>query len=100
MRSILVVCGGDSNSHRVFFHKNPIEIPTKVESVVVYPRGAQIERKASKSISIGRQMLSFTGLSSELDEATINVSANGGITVLSVTKRVSPLRQSSKNLRS
>lgn len=86
----IVLVGGAS------FAQNPVEIGSTVESVTVYPRGAQIERKASRTLSSGRQMIVFTGLACELDPATINVSANGGITVLSVTNRVTPLKQSSK----
>jgi uncharacterized protein (TIGR02231 family) len=80
----------------VAFTQNPVEIASTVQAVSVYPRGAQIERTASKSLTSGRQMIVFPGLASELDAATINVSANGGITVLSVTNRVSQLKQSAK----
>ncbi len=73
-----------------------VEISSNVTSVTVYPRGAQIERTASKFLSTGRQMLTFTGLASELDPASIGVSAGGSISVLSVSSGVNHLKQSDK----
>ncbi|MEQ9187947.1 MAG: DUF4139 domain-containing protein [Cryomorphaceae bacterium] len=73
-----------------------IAISSVVESVTVYPRGAQIERSAAKFLSAGRQLLTFTGLASELDPASIGVSASGSISVLSVSSRVNHLKQSDK----
>ena len=87
--SFLIFCGSA-------IAQKPVEISSNIESVAVYPRGAQIDRQAVKTVTPGRQMIVFTGLASELDPATINVSANSGITVLSVTSRVTPLKQSSK----
>ncbi len=76
--------------------QTPLEVSSKIDAITVYPRGAQVERSATKSVTSGRQMFVFTGLASEMDAATINVSANSGITVLSVSNQVGKLKQSAK----
>ncbi len=78
------------------FAQDAVEVTSKVQSVTVYPRGAQVERTGSKFLSAGRQMLVFSGLASELDPASINVSAEGSISVLSVSSQINHLKQSDK----
>ena len=72
--------------------EDPIEVNSTVESVTVYPRGAQIERHASKSLTAGRQFLVFPGLASELDASSISVSTNDGVSVMSVASQVNYLK--------
>lgn len=72
--------------------QDPIEVSSTVKSVTVYPRGAQIERFSSKSLSTGRQFLVFPGLASELDASSISVSASDGISVMSVASQVNYLK--------
>jgi uncharacterized protein (TIGR02231 family) len=76
--------------------QDPIEVPSKVQAVTVYPRGAQVERFGSKFLSAGRHVLSFPGLPSELDPSTISVSADGAISVLSVSSFINHLKNSDK----
>ncbi|MEZ4722886.1 MAG: DUF4139 domain-containing protein [Flavobacteriales bacterium] len=79
-----------------FSQDDPIKINSEVKSVTVYPRGAQIERSATKFLSSGRQFVVFTGLASELEASTVSVSADGGINVLSVSSQVNYLKETAK----
>jgi uncharacterized protein (TIGR02231 family) len=69
------------------------DIISSVSKVTVYPRGAQVEHQAEQFLSSGRQILKFVGLPSELDPASIGVSATNGINVLSVSAEVNPLQK-------
>lgn len=76
--------------------QEPIVIPSKIDGITVYPRGAQVERIASKSLSVGRQFVTFNGLASELDPSSISVSAANGINILSVSNAINFLSQAPK----
>lgn len=75
------------------FGQKSTEIISSVTKVIVYPRGAQVGHQAEQFLSSGRQLLRFVGLPSELDPASIGVSATNGINVLSVSAEVNPLRK-------
>jgi uncharacterized protein (TIGR02231 family) len=80
----------------VLFAQAPTDIKSKINNVTVFPRGAQVERTASKFISAGRQTLTFSGLASELDPSSISVSASNGVNVLGVTTQTNFLKESDK----
>lgn len=80
----------------VLFAQTPTDVKSKINNVTVFPRGAQVERTASKFISAGRQTLTFSGLASELDPSSISVSASNGVNVLGVTTQTNFLNESDK----
>ncbi len=60
------------------------EIKTEVNDVTVFIEGAQITRKKTIEIPQGVSVLKFVGLSPFIDAKSIQVKANGNVTVLSV----------------
>lgn len=60
------------------------EIKTDVNEVTVFIEGAQITRKKIIDLTQGVSILKFTGLSPFIDAKSIQVKANGNVTVLSV----------------
>ena len=60
------------------------EIKTKVSEVTVFIENAQVTRKIAQSIVKGKSDLKFINLSPFIDAKSIQVKANGAITVLSV----------------
>jgi len=81
----LVLWAGDGQS-----------VQSKINSVTVYPSGAQVHRSASKFLSNGRQTVSFTGLETELNANSIGVSVSGGAKVLSVSSQINHLKPGAK----
>jgi uncharacterized protein (TIGR02231 family) len=92
MNKVIIGLGLLLCSNLTIGQEDPIEVNSTVESVTVYPRGAQIERRASKSLTAGRQFLVFPGLASELDASSISVSTNDGVSVMSVASQVNYLK--------
>jgi hypothetical protein len=56
----------------------------KISSVVVFMDGAQIIHEAKINLAAGKTLLTFTGLSSNIDKNSIQVSGQGSFTILSV----------------
>ncbi|NCG30400.1 MAG: mucoidy inhibitor MuiA family protein [Bacteroidetes bacterium] len=73
-----------------------LEVTSSVNRVAVFPRGAQVERLASKFLSVGSQQVSFTNLSSQLVPSSISVSAGESVNVLSVTTQNNYLKPGEK----
>jgi uncharacterized protein (TIGR02231 family) len=55
-----------------------------VHSVTIFSSGAQVVRNASVSILPGRTEVSFSGLSNQLEQQSVQLKANANITLLSV----------------
>ncbi len=80
----------------LFFHflpaqDAPAEVPVKstIKSATVYLEGAQVNRAATTAIPAGRRTLVFTGLTTDLDPASIQLSSSAAdLLVLSVTHRL------------
>ena len=60
------------------------KIKTEVSEVTVFLEGAQITRKKTVELKQGKTILKFTDLSPFIDAKSVQVKANGNITVLSV----------------
>lgn len=69
------------------FANNEIKVDSKIEGVTVFLSGAQISRTAKISIKAGTHDLVFTGLSRHVNPQSIQVAAQGKLTVLSVMHR-------------
>ena len=61
------------------------QVETKIKDVTVYKQGAQVTRQSELKLKKGDNEFSMTGLSSELDPATIQVKDMGSCTILSVS---------------
>ncbi len=61
-----------------------LDVETTIQNVTVFSSGARVERTASVNIPAGRAAISFAGLSNQLDQQTVQLMADAGITLLSV----------------
>lgn len=77
--------------------KNTISIPSRINKVTVFQKGAQVERLASQPLQPGKYTLVFNGLSSQLEDQSIQLKAEGKITVLSVTRQQNFIKQQQVN---
>ncbi|MGV3508111.1 MAG: mucoidy inhibitor MuiA family protein [Sphingobacteriaceae bacterium] len=64
-----------------------ITADTKIQRVIVFLNGAQVERSGQASIPSGTSTLLFKGLSPEMDEQSIQVKGIGNFTILSVNRQ-------------
>jgi hypothetical protein len=55
-----------------------------IQRVTIFSSGARVERTAAVNIQPGRTEISFPGLSNQLDQQTVQLSADATITLLSV----------------
>ena len=60
------------------------EVKTEVNEVTVFLEGAQIVRKKSVELTKGQTIIKFVGLSPFIDAKSVQVKAEGALTVLSV----------------
>jgi hypothetical protein len=61
-----------------------VPVETKMEQVTVFMKGAQIKRTVKQSITPGKQELVFTGISTDIEKQSVQVKADGKLTILSV----------------
>jgi hypothetical protein len=61
-----------------------VPVETKMEQVTVFMKGAQIKRTVKQSISAGKQEIVFTGISTDIEKQSVQVKADGKLTILSV----------------
>ncbi len=66
---------------------NAQKLTARIDRVTVYTRGAEVERSQSVQLTSGEQTITFTGMSPHLDRRSMQVRANGRLTVLGVTHR-------------
>ncbi|MCB0631696.1 MAG: mucoidy inhibitor MuiA family protein [Lewinella sp.] len=72
-------------------------IPTEVRSVTVYRSGAQVYRSGSGQVPAGQSIIKFTDLSPAVTPSSIQFSATGDFTILSVNFQrnyINPLENS------
>jgi hypothetical protein len=61
-----------------------VPVETKMEQVTVFVKGAQVKRTVKQSISAGKQEIVFTGISTDIEKQSVQVKADGKLTILSV----------------
>lgn len=61
-----------------------VPVETKMEQVTVFMKGAQVKRTVKQSISAGKQEIVFTGISTDIEKQSVQVKADGRLTILSV----------------
>ncbi|MBL7757524.1 MAG: mucoidy inhibitor MuiA family protein, partial [Chitinophagaceae bacterium] len=77
--------------------KNTVNITSRINKVTVFQKGAQVERLASQTLQPGKYTLVFNGLSPQLEDHSIQLKAEGRITVLSVTRQKNFIKQQQVN---
>lgn len=68
-------------------------IQSKIEKVTVFLQGAQVERAAKQSLSPGKYNIVFGDISSKIDKQSLQLKAEGKLTVLSVNYQVNFLKE-------
>ena len=61
-----------------------IAAETSIQNVTIFSSGARVERLSSVAIPAGRSEISFSGLSNQLDQQSVQLKADADITLLSV----------------
>lgn len=61
-----------------------VPVETKMEQVTVFMKGAQVKRTARQTITTGKQEIVFTGISTDIEKQSVQVKADGKLTILSV----------------
>ena len=61
-----------------------IAAETSIQNVTIFSSGARVERLSSVVIPSGRSEISFSGLSNQLDQQSVQLKADADITLLSV----------------
>ena len=79
----------------LFFHANSQKetIQSKIEKITVFMKGAQVERSARQNLTAGKYNIVFDGISPKIDKQSIQLKAEGKLTILSVTHQVNFLKE-------
>jgi len=70
-----------------YAQERSVSSDSKIEKVIVFLKGAQIERSASVSVPGGTSSIVFHDLSPEIEEQSIQVKGLGNFTILSVSRQ-------------
>ena len=76
---------------------NDNDVPSKIKDVTVYLSGAQIYRKAQCQLKEGKNELTFTGLSSKIEESSIQISGLQSVSILSMSYDLNYLEKTQNN---
>jgi uncharacterized protein (TIGR02231 family) len=66
---------------------------SKIEKVTVFLQGAQVERTSQQSLKAGKYNIVFGDISPKVDKQSIQLKAEGKLTILSVTHQVNFLKE-------
>ncbi len=67
-----------------FSQVKTLNAETTIQNVTIFSSGARVERSATVNLQSGRSEISFSGLSNQLDQQTVQLKADANITLLSV----------------
>ena len=68
-------------------------VASKIEKVTVFLEGTQVERSAKQNLSPGKYNIVFGSISPKIDKQSIQLKAEGKLTVLSVTHQINFLKE-------
>ncbi|MFL5764507.1 MAG: DUF4139 domain-containing protein [Bacteroidia bacterium] len=75
------------------------EFSTPVQSVIVYLDGAEVNHSKSVKLNPGRNKLVFTGLTPKLDPKSIQVTASGDASILSISNEINYMANQKESAR-
>jgi hypothetical protein len=93
MRKLLIGLFITILSTGVKAQKEPVPIQSKIEKVTVFIQGAQVERVAKQNLVAGKYNVVFAGISPKIDKQSIQLKADGKLTVLSVVHQMNFLNE-------
>lgn len=73
------------------------KIPSNIQAVTVFQRGAQVTRTGQTTISKGQSTLIFTGISPQIDPNSLQFSSVGDFTILSINHKLDYLTPPAKD---
>ena len=76
-----------------FSQKENKLISSRIEKVTVFLQGAQVERTAKQALPAGKYNILFSEISPRIDKQSIQLKAEGKLTVLSVTHQLNHLKE-------
>jgi hypothetical protein len=76
-----------------FSQKDNLSVTSKIEKVTVFLQGAQVERTTQQSLKTGKYNIVFGDISPKVDKQSIQLKAEGKLTILSVTHQVNYLKE-------
>jgi len=79
------------------FAKEGKKTPSKIESVTVYLKGANVKRTATAKLTKGENKIILSGLSDRIDENSILAKVKGNAALLSVGYQLSYLEMENRN---
>ncbi len=97
MKKLLTIITCFCFSMNVIAQTLPQKITSKIERVTVFTQGAQVFRTANVSLQRGKRTLIFEGISPNIDKQSIQVKAEGKLTILSVTSQLNFFNQQKKS---
>ncbi|PUZ29521.1 hypothetical protein DCC81_08745 [Chitinophaga parva] len=68
-------------------------VPTTVQQVTVFIKGAQVTRNATVALTPGTTTLAFNGLAADIEEKSIQVQGDGAFSILSVSRQKNYLHE-------
>ena len=71
-------------------------VPSNIQKVTTYVKGAQITRTATTNLAAGKTELVFKDISPNLDKQSIQVKGDGAFTILSVIHQLNFLQEQAK----
>ena len=74
-------------------HANDHKVPSTIKGVTIYLSGAQITRTASCQLQEGTNEIVFTGLSTKIDESSIQVSGLTSVSIHSISFDINFLKK-------
>ena len=72
------------------------ELDSKINKVTIFMEGSQVERTSKISLIAGKQELVFNNISPNIEKQSIQVKAEGNLTVLGVTHQQNFLKEQKK----
>lgn len=93
MRSILIAASCLLVATTSLCQKENQSITSKIDKVTMFLQGAQVERTARQALPIGKYNLVFNSISPRIDKQSIQLKADGRLTVLSVTHQLNHLEE-------
>jgi hypothetical protein len=71
-------------------------VPSKIDAVTVFTKGAQITRKAKTTLTAGKTELVFAALSPQIDPQSVQVKGDGNFTILSVVHQQNSISENKR----
>jgi uncharacterized protein (TIGR02231 family) len=74
-----------------------IKAETKISEVTVYTRGARIFCEKKVELPAGNSVIKFTGIASEIDQQSLQVTAEGSVMILTVNHEIDYMTDADQN---